>query len=248
MEDDAAPQEAEVVVDDDVVTTEAVAGEVIVGDNVVDEEVVNEETADEEAADGKFVDEESVDEEIADEESVDEELVDEETVDEDLVDEEAADEEVVDEEAIPGEAIPYNSSINQPTLEEFSPPKETIAASERPQSDVSPSSLAAETNLEEPYNTSSIKTPQLNYVVECSIGLHPLNNKNSLKRQLTSNCEHELEVCVGCLSEYLAAQITEKAPNQIECPTCNQHLDSSAFRDFADRTTFEKYESLVSNG
>ena len=89
---------------------------------------------------------------------------------------------------------------------------------------------------------SSCRTePQLDHAESCNICLHELKDERIPKRYVSVGCEHELETCLKCLSRYLKSKMERTAPDEIECPSCKEHFDFFAIKEFADPVTFEKY-------
>ena len=83
--------------------------------------------------------------------------------------------------------------------------------------------------------------PQLDHAAFCNSCLHELKDERIPKRYVSVGCEHKLETCLECLSRYLASKMEGTAPDQIECPSCKEHFDFFAIKEFADPVTFEKY-------
>ena len=75
---------------------------------------------------------------------------------------------------------------------------------------------------------------------ECSVCLDTLDDSNMALRAVTSLCRHKRNVCMRCIATSITTQFSEKAWDQVECPSCKERLTYHDMETFADREIFEK--------
>ena len=78
---------------------------------------------------------------------------------------------------------------------------------------------------------------------DCVVCFEALTVRNTPKRKITLSCGHEPDVCTTCLSASISTQLTSKVWDQIDCPTCGEHLGYQDVQEFADSEVFGRLES-----
>ena len=76
---------------------------------------------------------------------------------------------------------------------------------------------------------------------ECSVCLESLGLDRFPKRNITSTCNHAPDVCLSCLAQSIATQVSTKVWDQIDCPTCSERLQHTDVKEFASSVIFGKY-------
>ena len=81
----------------------------------------------------------------------------------------------------------------------------------------------------------------------CAICFERFDARSFPSRSTTANCNHEVNVCSACLSLRISAQFESKVWNRIECPICEERLESRDVKDFGDEEIFNRFfeEQLI---
>ena len=61
-------------------------------------------------------------------------------------------------------------------------------------------------------------------------------------RSLTSECIHESNVCISCVSKSISTQLDQKPLDRITCPACDAQLQAQDIHSFGSVEAREKYE------
>ena len=84
-------------------------------------------------------------------------------------------------------------------------------------------------------------------LITCNVCLESLEPTAFPKRQTTTACDHNPDVCLQCLSHSITAQFENKMWDQIDCPSCGQRLGFLDVKAFAEPAVFERQESTMWN-
>ena len=75
---------------------------------------------------------------------------------------------------------------------------------------------------------------------DCLVCMESLPLTGFSRDNVTSTCDHEIDVCLFCLSQHISAQFATKVWDQIDCPTCGQRLQFADIQKFAPGSVFQK--------
>lgn len=78
---------------------------------------------------------------------------------------------------------------------------------------------------------------------DCAVCFETLNPQNTPKQKTTSSCNHEMDVCISCLTTSISTQLDNKVWDHIDCPTCAQRLEFQDVKAFADPVAFGRLDS-----
>ena len=67
-------------------------------------------------------------------------------------------------------------------------------------------------------------------------------NSTSFPKEITRDCNHEPQICLDCLSEWITSQSKTRIWYHVDCPapTCSARLDYGNVRAFATEITFQR--------
>ena len=77
---------------------------------------------------------------------------------------------------------------------------------------------------------------------ECLICYNLFDLTETLMRQPTSSCAHEVNICKPCLSASISSQLEAKLWTRISCPSsaCEELLEYGDIQEFAESQTFAR--------
>ena len=75
---------------------------------------------------------------------------------------------------------------------------------------------------------------------DCIICLDPFTSSTTPTSMVTSDCRHEIDVCLPCIAKSIVADLDTKEANQITCPSCPHLLGYQDVKAFIDPQTFER--------
>src|SRR2546430_6109019 len=80
---------------------------------------------------------------------------------------------------------------------------------------------------------------------ECQICVESLST--SLFVEITTNCDHKLDICKICVSNHIHAQLESMGDVNINCPFpgCRQKIQHSDVKNIANNVLFERYDTLM---
>ena len=88
-------------------------------------------------------------------------------------------------------------------------------------------------------SVTTAPTPDVvNLPRDCVVCFENLTVENTPKRNITTSCTHEPDVCTACLSTSISTQFTGKVWDQIDCPTCGERLGYQDVQEFGDSKVF----------
>lgn len=76
--------------------------------------------------------------------------------------------------------------------------------------------------------------------ISCLVCFETLGQEDFPRRQITASCDHNVDICSGCLSQSITVQLREKSWKQIDCPICHARLGFDDVKEFANGETFER--------
>lgn len=84
--------------------------------------------------------------------------------------------------------------------------------------------------------------PMTSLAAQCLTLECPWDDGNRPQRNVTANCEHDIETCRDCLSKHINIRIAKSSLDQIQCPSfnCNEHLSYEDIEEAVGHDTFEK--------
>ncbi|CAB4464929.1 hypothetical protein RhiirA5_375821 [Rhizophagus irregularis] len=79
--------------------------------------------------------------------------------------------------------------------------------------------------------------------IECIICLK--SQPKSLFRKITTNCNHELNICKLCVNKYITVQLDYRV--EINCPfnECQQEIQYNDMKEIANKKIFERYDKIL---
>ena len=82
---------------------------------------------------------------------------------------------------------------------------------------------------------------QTSLAAHCFVCEDPWDEGDRPQRNVTANCEHEIETCRDCLSEYMGNKLAESSLDQIKCPSgdCKERLSYKNIQEAVGHETLE---------
>ncbi|KAL9126006.1 MAG: hypothetical protein Q9217_004870 [Psora testacea] len=80
---------------------------------------------------------------------------------------------------------------------------------------------------------------------ECRVCYEVLTIETTPTKKLTSTCNHERDICKGCIMTSIREASTNNLWDNIKCPSCNARLSHEDIHEAADVETRERYADFM---